>query len=375
MEHENRIDRLIAKLAAGTITNGEMMELTEWYNSFDDTWVSLPTNEGDNADQLKARMYQRLMQQIKPTNRTSRRLGRSWLPYAAAVLVAVVGVWYFSNDEPVTPATIQTMVADIVPGGNRATLTLADGRTLGLSEAHSGIAVNEALTYLDGTPIIEGQVLGHNDDSEQLALATPRGGTYQITLPDGTLVWLNSASKLTYPGKFSGPERIVELEGEAFFDVRKQQGKPFKVISAGQVVEVLGTRFNISAYPEEPQTKTTLVTGHVQIAAAANPGLPTVIKPGQQSTLLNGHIHVATIDTNQYMAWKQGIFHFASTPLEDMLNQIARWYDVEVIYKRGVPNETFTGKFRRDVSLKGVVDILQHSMIDASLENRSLVIN
>jgi len=175
------------------------------------------------------------------------------------------------------------------------------------------------------------------------------------------------------------------LEGEAYFDVSEQwlasdnqssqQRKPFKVISDGQVVEVLGTQFNISAYPDELQTRTTLVTGRVQVAPATTHGTPIAIKPGQQSAVREGNIRVTTVDTTQYIAWKQGIFHFESTPLEGMLKQIARWYDVEVIYNNGIPNETFTGRFKRDVSLKGVVDILRLSLIDIELEDGALIVN
>ncbi|MEC3878110.1 FecR family protein [Parapedobacter sp. 10938] len=376
MEHGNRIDGLIAKLAAGTITEEELADLTEWYNRFDDTRVLLSAENDDNAEQLKARMYQRLMKQIRPADRVYRRLSRRWLPYAAAAMLAIAGIWYIADDRINDPAIAQRTAADIVPGGNRATLALADGRTVMLSEEQTGIAVNEALTYLDGTAIIDGQLIAPTYDSEdQLALITPRGGTYQITLPDGTRVWLNSASALSYPSRFDGSERVVELEGEAFFDVSKQQGKPFKVISDGQVVEVLGTQFNISAYPDEPHTKTTLVTGRVQVASTANPGLPIAIAPGQQSNIIGDNIQVTPVDTNQYIAWKQGIFHFESTPLHEMLKQIARWYDVDVTYKRGIPKETFTGKFKRDVSLKGVIDILQLSMIDVTFENGTLMIN
>lgn len=375
MEHENRIDSLIAKLAAGTITDEEMADLTKWYNGFDDTQITLSTRNEDSADQLKARMYRGLIKQIRPTNDTPRRLSRTWIPYAAAAILAIAGIWYIADDEAQGPKTAQVTAADIVPGGNRAMLTLSDGHTIALSEDQTGIAVNDALTYLDGTIIVDNELMEHTEHADKpLALTTPSGGTYQIALPDGTLVWLNAASTLRYPKRFDGSERVVELNGEAFFEVSKQR-KPFKVISNGQVVEVLGTQFNVSAYPDEPHTKTTLVTGRVQVSSTANTGSPVPIAPGQQSSVVGSDIRVTAVDTNQYIAWKQGIFHFESTPLEEMLKQIARWYDVEVVYKSGVPKETFTGRFRRDVSLKGVIDILQLSMINVAFENGTLIIN
>lgn len=376
MEHENRIDNLIGKLATGTITDEELDDLTRWYNDFDDSSATLLTSNGDNAELLKARMYQRLMKQTGLGGPAARPSTKRWLPYAAAAMLIATAGWFIVKAVSDHARIPEVAAGDVQPGGNRATLTLADGRTVPLSEDHTGIAVNAALTYFDGTAIIDGEPLHqpHNSD-RQLALATPRGGTYQIVLPDGTQVWLNSASSLKYPNRFDGPERVVELEGEAFFDVSKLREKPFKVVSGGQVVEVLGTQFNISAYRDEAPARTTLVSGHVQVASTANLESPVAIRPGQQAAVREGNIQVAAVDTNQFIAWRQGLFHFEATPLEEMLKQVARWYDVAIVYKKGVPNETFTGKFRRDVSLKGVIDILQLSMIDVTLENKRLIIN
>jgi len=388
MEHENRIDELIARLKAGTITDEELADLTGWYNDFDDTRVTLSTVEGDNTEDLKARMYRRLIEKIKPTKKANRPLLIRSLPYAAAVFLAIIGTWYVAENTPDATTPVQVTAKNVPPGGYRAKLTLADGQTVSLSEAQTGITVGDGITYFDGSSVISEQGSKLANDlplTRSLSLSTPRGGTYQIALPDGTLVWLNSASVLKYPSRFDGPERVVELEGEAYFDVSEQwlasdnqssqQRKPFKVISDGQVVEVLGTQFNISAYPDELQTRTTLVTGRVQVAPATTHGTPIAIKPGQQSAVREGNIRVTTVDTTQYIAWKQGIFHFESTPLEGMLKQIARWYDVEVIYNNGIPNETFTGRFKRDVSLKGVVDILRLSLIDIELEDGALIVN
>jgi len=385
MDQDNRIDDLIAKLKAGTLTDEELADLTDWYNSFDDTQITLPTTGEDTVEELKARMYQRLMKQIKPGSHATRTRTMRWLPYTAAAILAVAGMWYVIRNTTNDPAAVEVTAEDIVPGGNRAMLTLADGRTVSLSEAQSGIMVGDGITYFDGSSVIGEQGdsrlnpadsgLQSHAHNRSLMLSTPRGGTYQIALPDGTLVWLNSSSMLKYPSRFDGPERVVELAGEAYFDVSKQQKKPFKVISDGQVVEVLGTQFNIAAYSDEPRTRTTLVTGSVRVVPSTDAGSPITIMPGQQSIIMDGDVQVAAVDTNQYIAWKQGFFYFDATPLEEMLKQIERWYDVKVVYKRGIPNETFTGKFRRDVSLKGAINILRLSLIDAKLSNRTLIIN
>jgi len=386
MEQDNHIDRLIAKFKAGTLTDEELVALADWYNGFDDTLVTLSTVDGDNVAALKARMHRRLLEKIKPARKANRSLPIRWLPYAAAMLFAILGGGYALHIASVTTDTMPAKARHVTPGGNRAKLTLADGQTISLSEAQSGIRVGEGIRYFDGSAVLEngeGKNKSNSEFSSHSILTTPRGGTYQIVLPDSTVVWLNSASTLKYPNRFDGPERVVELEGEAYFYVREQRlepggnrrsqrKKPFKVISRGQEVEVLGTQFNISAYPDE-QTKTTLVTGRVQVAPSDVS--PIAIRPGQQSIVNGKDIRITAIDTSQYIAWKHGIFHFESTPLEEMLKQIARWYDVNVIYKQGIPKETFTGKFRRDVSLNGVVDIFRLSLIDIRLEERTLIVN
>src|SRR5690606_13352531 len=188
---------------------------------------------------------------------------------------------------------------DILPGGNRATLTLADGRTINLSEAQTGIVVGDGITYLDGTGVLDNSA---SSVSTIMSLSTPKGGTYQITLPDGSKVWLNANSTLKYPSRFGGKERVVELEGEAYFDVSQQSTAnsrqasfvPFLVKTNNQTVEVLGTEFNISAYADDPVTKTTLVEGSVKVSAHAV-NASTLLKPGEQGLLLHDRIERKTV--------------------------------------------------------------------------------
>src|SRR5690606_38319465 len=225
-----------------------------------------------------------------------------------------------------------------------------------------------------------------SDEQEErvplLELSTPRGGTYQIRLPDGTEVWLNAASTLKYPSRFSKAERIVELTGEAYFSIAKDTKRPFKGVSAGQEIHVLGTEFNISAYPNDSQIKTTSVKGKVRLSLIGELG-ETIRKtdnylelfPGEQGIIEDENLIKTRVDTALYTAWKAGYFYFKKTPLEDILKQAARWYDIEVVYQDGVPNETFSGDIRRDVSLRGLLDILQRSTINVTLEERTLIVH
>nr|WP_281358878.1 FecR family protein [Sphingobacterium prati] len=193
-----------------------------------------------------------------------------------------------------------------------------------------------------------------------LELTTPLGGMYQITLPDGTKVWLNAASSLKYPMSFAKNERKVILLGEAFFEVTKDNSRPFKVLSKGQEIEVLGTAFNVNAYPENTMIKTTLITGKVKLSNDNHATLPIYLKPGQQSANTNsGNIRVANVDTAPFTAWKDGLFYFDETPLPDALQQIGRWYNVEVRYKAEVPQTHFYGRIKRSKPLREVLEVLE----------------
>ncbi|NGM90469.1 DUF4974 domain-containing protein, partial [Parapusillimonas sp. SGNA-6] len=308
-----------------------------------------------------------------------------WLPYAAAILLAALAsTWFFYGDQIGSQEIRIANVQDIPPGGNRATLTLADGRTITLDEARDGIVIgSDEITYSDGNPlakVAENEV--GREELTLLELTTPIGGTYQITLPDGTQVWLNAATTLKYPMRFSDAERMVELSGEAYFSVVKDIGKPFKVVSSGQEIQVLGTEFNVSAYPDDPDTKTTLVGGKVRLSLAWGTGGETrehdkyvELVSGEQGIVKNGGLVKTHVDTELYTAWKAGYFYFERTPLEDILRQVARWYDVQVIYQNGVPRETFSGDIKRDISLRGLLEILQRSTISVRLEGKNLIVN
>lgn len=327
---------------------------------------------------------------------------------AAMILAALAGTWVFLeqgsriNEQGQRSKEQGLAAADIAPGDNRATLTLADGRMVDLSPEQSGIIVGDGITYLDGSSVLSEQVnkltseqadkAEQNDkltNSQVHNLTTPKGGTYSITLPDGTKVWLNAASTLKYPSRFSGDERIVELEGEAFFEVRKtgspEDGKsgsqkiPFKVITNGQTVEVLGTKFNISAYPDEQEVKTTLVEGKVRVKAAAI-GVAirntqyTILSPKEQAITREAHTIIQQVDVQQFTAWRGGTFRFDDTPLVDIMRQVSRWYDVEVDYSQ-LPDKRITGVVSRGERLSAVLRALAiSSNVHFILQGRRLLL-
>lgn len=381
---------LLERHRKGLASPKEERLLRSYYDLFEgepDILDILPMSERERIHQrLESRLFAPYGTPLEPTTpRTRVRRLRRWLPYAAAVLLVASVVGYFAvvNRQSLVDSP---SIVDIQPGGNKATLTLADGTTVDLSSEQSGIIVGDGITYLDGSAVVNEQV--NKSASEQgrgglsagesgshaHKLTTPKGGTYQVTLPDGSKVWLNAASTLTYPSHFTDNERVVELAGEGYFAIKKDSKRPFKVRSAGQEVEVLGTEFNLSAYPDEAKTNTTLVEGTVQIVNRQST-IANTLKPGEQSTVRGATTVVQNVEIERYTAWKNGYFYFKKTPLEDVLRQAARWYDIEVVYRDGVLNETFSGDIKRDVSLRGLLEIMQLSTINVTLEGRTLIVH
>lgn len=358
MQEQEKIRQLFERYRSGQCTPEEEARLHAWFNQY-------AANGAQGLDDLEE------VYQSELTFKRKQRL--RWMPYvAAAAMLAFVSVWYFNNDSAENVKTeIAVAANDIAPGGNRARLTLADGRSIDLSETQSGIVVgNERILYASGA---EELVDLEAEEIIPLVLSTPKGGAYQIVLSDGTKVWLNAASTFKYPSRFDGMERMVEIEGEAYFSVTKDPERPFKVISRGQQIEVLGTEFNISAYADEAGVKTTLVEGSVELLVGTS-GERLSLASNEQSLLRGTVISKQQVNVGPYIAWKNGDFRFDNTPLADMMRQMSRWYDVEVIYESDVPNELFSGTMSRDVTLQTVLELLRISGINYHIQGNKLII-
>lgn len=402
MDTPNDIEHLLLRHLQGVATDEEKHLVMQWAAQAPDNQAVLDrieseellrkdldllfqTVDGAEGEARLVRMKAHILQTTKSADQGGiRHIKRTaWWRYvaAAALLIIAFGTYYYQATWEPRQAS-PNFATHVRPGSNRATLTLANGQTIDLSAAHTGIVIGADITYQDGSEVLENkQAMEHATSFSQLTLSTPKGGTYQLTLPDGTRVWLNAASTLKYPTRFDDKERVVELEGEAFFAVKPMHhapdlpSVPFRVISRKQQVEVLGTQFNISAYTDEKRVKTTLVEGSVRVIPTDDHQSSVIIKPGEQVTTHRFGLRVEAVDTEPYIAWKDGRFHFKQTPLEEVLRQVSRWYDVEVVYKQGVPKETFSGKISRNASLTELLDILQLSAIHATLERNRLIIN
>ena len=266
----------------------------------------------------------------------------------AALLVTGIAAMFHKNYPNVNFKNLaaEFVSHDIPPGGNRATLMLADGKSIILNEAADGELIKEAGTVVRKTgngQLVYEAVAGDTDGTGYTynTISTPKGGTYQITLPDGTKVWLNAASSLKFPTSFvSLSERRIELSGEAYFEVTKDAKHPFKVITAKEEVRVLGTHFNISSYVDDLFMKTTLFKGIVKVSKAT-------LKPGQQFIINQGLVNIVKVDPEEVLAWKNGLFIFESEPLAHIMKQVSRWYDVDVVYEGVDKTKLFSGKASR----------------------------
>ncbi|HWK56813.1 MAG TPA: FecR domain-containing protein [Parapedobacter sp.] len=372
---EETVRQIIHKYLRGEATDRERKLLENWYYQ---QGRDHPMQEDDlrfllDSDTIFEEVRRRAGLAAEGQPRRRRLWG--WFPYAAALFILPLSItWIFYANRAVDETEVALLPpADVASGGNRATLTLADGRRINLSETQTGIVVGQGqILYEEGE-----QELVDLEGGEvvPLELSVPRGGTYQITLADGTKVWLNAESTLKYPSRFDGNERVVELEGEAYFSVTKtESGRwPFRVLVDGQSVEVLGTEFNVSAYPGESK-KTTLVEGAVTVTNPSS-GLASPISPGEQAIVNGVVLDVVTVDVYKYTAWKDGLFYFKQTPFNELIREIARWYDVQVVYEGAVPKETFSGKMRRGLSLMTALNLLDVSTkAKIRLEDRTLVI-
>lgn len=330
---------------------------------------------------------------MEPDSR-KRFSGRRMWAAASVVFVLLTGAFFLfrvsDKNQPVLAKVSEHKAINVAPGKEGAILTLADGTQVVLDSLGNGLVANQS-----GAKIIlkDGQLAY---DPTQAAAAnainkigTPKGRQFNVTLSDGTQVWLNAASSITFPAVFSGSTRVVEASGEVYFEVAKNAARPFHVkIGNGAEIEVLGTHFNVNAYDDGPAIKTTLLEGSVRVrtspslAAGYRNSINEVeLIPGQQAQIMQGavrneaaSIKVELANTDKVMAWKNGVFNFDGVKLEDVMRELSRWYDIEVVYEKGVPEMRFFGEISRNLNLSEVIKALEESKVHFRMDDEKRLV-
>jgi len=344
---KSKAENLLKKYKAGQCTPEETRLVESWYNAFSAT-VEAPSSTPDI--QL---LHDEGLRKILDADRRKYRAPfyRVAMLASAAALLLFLGVsLYFYRDNDRDEIKDERIAEVFIPGGNKATLTLANGEQYELAGQKNGIRMGDDIVYEDGSTvtslesIMPAEGLNASLREELITLSTPVGGTYHVVLADGSRVRLNAGSKLIYPSKFVAGERKVQLEGEAYFQVTSDKQKPFIVVSEGQEIQVLGTEFNISTYSGYEEVQTTLVEGSVKVRTSlGDESASVVLQPGEQSTLRAGKFDVRQVDVSNVVAWTEGKFSFSGKEFKQIMDEVSRWYDLQVIYQGGVPKDRLVG--------------------------------
>lgn len=375
------ISEIAYKWQKGTATQEEKVFYEQWYSSFNDEELDLRETNYAGFDALEKSLYSKIKteigdEKIKPLKS---KLFPIWFTSAAAILMVVFGYLAYQSgwfSLLIAPGKTKT---EILPGTNMATLKLSNGKILQLSSSKLGLKINSAdLEYIDGSDIALDKA---STLSKEMEIKTPKGGTYQVELPDGTKVWLNASSSILLAANFSSnPERRLKLQGEAYFEVAKvntsfdgvKQRKPFIITVNNKAVEVLGTHFNVRAYTNEPALKTTLLEGSVKVVDGKT---TKKLVPGEQATAVNGLINVNKVDVEEAVAWKNGNFQFTNEGIERIMQDIARWYDIEVVYNGPLTKENFGGAISRNKPLQDVLSSLEETGgVHFKIEGRRVIV-
>ncbi|QNL49958.1 FecR domain-containing protein [Olivibacter sp. SDN3] len=363
------IAQIIANYIRSESTPLEEKELNEWLNQ-DETHHKILANFKDDRKVLDGISYiadidvdvawkkQRRLNTIRA--KKNKRLYLSYAAVFAAIVCTLLGIYQFHFNKEISdrivPYVGSAHANDILPGSDKGILILSNGKKVPLGPEEqalnetNGIQINSdnnSVAYHNGAIVSQGELL-YNE------LHTPTAGTYQLTLSDGTKVWLNALSELRFPIQFSSDERKVFLKGEAYFDIARDPDRPFKVMASQVTTEALGTQFNISAY--DKQFQAILTEGVVKVVGNKN---SAKLYRGQEATLAKGSLKVSVADIEKATAWKEGYFYFNEQPLKEVLEEISRWYNVDIKYKKNVRKQRITGTVSRADKLSEVCDVLE----------------
>lgn len=371
------LKELLDRYLAGKCTPEEKAWVEKWY-SREDMSSQLPIS--DNEFERDIQDIYNSLPHAEPTKSSTREV----LKIAAVFILGLVAIGFFLNydKEKKEKDSIAAVTYDVEPGGNKATLRLADGSLIVLDDLevgqiyeHKDIRIRKSADGQVEYLLPLDQELAASDTEKkklQNEISTPQRGHYQIVLPDGTKVWLNSATTLTYPDQFDTHERLVTLSGEAYFEVSRQN-VPFYVQTNKQRIQVLGTHFNVKAYSDEEEAQTTLLEGSVKIMPKSKgEQINTVLlKPGEQARVKENSIEVLKVNTAQSVAWKNGMFSFEGTGIEAVMREFSRWYGVEVVFDGKVPDTKLWGEVHKNIKASQALMVLDYFNLKHRIVNEN----
>ncbi|SMC48829.1 FecR family protein [Pedobacter africanus] len=392
MRNKEDLKYLAKKFLEGTASAEEKAALNHWYTSGlaegpEEELVF--TTEPEDAKAIKTRLYQNIRQKLMMPAGKKTAVAKLWPKIAVAAslfFVAGMALYFFLAHKNFDTERRFADAKMISAGTNTAVLTLANGQKVNLSGSKTALVINAS-----GVSYSDGDSLGGNRRAEwkassELTVSTPKGGQYQVVLPDGTKIWLNAASVLKFPARFDGVNaRRVELTGEAYFEVAKIEAKlagkvrhsPFIVATGEQEVEVLGTHFNINAYTEEGSIRTTLFEGSVRVSLGGlnRMGRTALLRPGQQAMVSNQEIAVNPADIEEALAWRNGFFKFNRESIPSVMRKLSRWYNVEVVYEAEISKGRIIGTISRSKNIKEVLEMLEETkLVTFKVEGRKVIV-
>jgi ferric-dicitrate binding protein FerR (iron transport regulator) len=377
----------LRKFSKGQATEEEILFVNQWFRYAETQPDILDSMTGEARDLLEKEMHQQIAKDIRaprlPIVRSDQSLGRRWRYAAAAVVILAGGItglyaiFHGSKRMDLAQTGVRHLPADkIEPGSTRAILQLGDGAEIQLDSVQNGVLSKQGSTQIikvQAGNLVYQTGTSNNDQVSFNTIIVPRGGYYNVTLPDGTKVWLNAASSLRFPTSFSGNSREVELRGEAYFEIASNKKMPFSVAINQTSVQVLGTHFNVNGYDDEGSIRTTLLEGAVKFRYGSDEKL---IRPGQE-IIYSKQTHSAAVqqaDTNQVMGWKNGFFEFDNLELPAIMRLISRWYNVDVSYHSTRQIE-LTGSLSRKSKLEEVLQLLEKNGVHVTVNDRTIIIN
>ncbi|WP_413666875.1 FecR family protein [Mucilaginibacter sp. Mucisp86] len=372
---------LAAKCQDGTATKAEKEAFNRAYQLLATRYTEWDNELMGNEETVKSKLYSSVTAKIAITQRRG-RIRRLHMYAAAAVILVFLsaGIYRLLHAPSQLNQAAHNQTNDLKPGENRATLTLANGQKIVLTKDLVGqlsrqgnvnvsMKPNGTVAYTAGSG---GQKI--NAGTAYNTLTTKKGEQFPLVLSDGTQVILDAASSITFPVSFTGKQRVVSITGQAYFKVVHNEHQPFQVLVKGQKIRDIGTEFNINAYDDEGVVKTTLLEGSVKVSTANK---AVVLMPGEQSQVA-GDINTITVvknaDIQSIVAWKNGLFQYNNASIQEVMRQIARWYNVDIAYEGAIPQREFSGKMQRDLNASQVLDLLSFTRIHFKIEGKKIIV-